>query len=81
MKNIKVSSYIVILLSIVVIILAVTCLVSQNYSTMPILLGLLAIINIINGVKFIKEGNKTLGWTAVVAGIVIFLMVVIQLVF
>lgn len=81
MKGKKILSVIVILLSIIVIILAVTCLVSQNYSAMPIVLGLLALINIINGVKFIKDGNKTLGWAAAGAGIVILLMVIIQLVF
>lgn len=81
MKNKKIAAYIVILLSIVVIILSVTCLVSHNYSKMPIVLGLLAIINIINGVKFIKDGNKALGWTATGTGIFIFLVVIIQLVF
>lgn len=63
------------------IILAVTCLVSQNYSTMPIVLGLLALINIINGVKFINSENKILGWAAVVTGVAILLIVISQLVF
>ncbi|GLC30706.1 hypothetical protein [Clostridium omnivorum] len=81
MKKNKTLSIIVILLSIIVIILGLTCLVSQNFSTMPIVLGLLALINIINGVKFIKDGNKTLGWAAAVTGVVILLIVISQLVF